>query len=185
MHKIAIFLLLLMACTLSAFGRSDAEQQKIQYLIHSVETLQHAAFIRNGVEYDAQRAADHLRLKLRYAGNRVNTAQDFIACCATASSMTGEKYLIRFGDGHIVAVAQFLHDQLDKAAARNAPNRASPQPSSRPAQQSNEINEDGGVHRQREKLQRSETMNHLPDLERDQGRGGDDGEIFSPTFSEP
>ena len=50
-------------------------------------------------------------------------------------------------------------------------------------QQSDQIHDDGGVQRQRENFQSSETMKYLPDLERDQGRGGDDGEVFGPAFA--
>ncbi|HZW50528.1 MAG TPA: DUF5329 family protein, partial [Rudaea sp.] len=74
-------------------------------------------FIRNGVEYDAAKAADHLRLERRYAGSRVTTAEDFIVCCATGSSITGEKYRIRLHDGRTVDAAAFLRDRLAARAA--------------------------------------------------------------------
>jgi hypothetical protein len=50
-----------------AYAQDSGEAAKIRYLIGSVETLQGATFIRNGVEYDAKKAADHLRLKLKTA----------------------------------------------------------------------------------------------------------------------
>lgn len=95
-----------------AFGQQDVEQKKIAYLIASVAELHDATFIRNGEEYDAERAAEHLRLKLRYAGGHVRTAEDFIAYCGTGSSMSGAKYQIRFRDGRIVDSAAFLHGKL-------------------------------------------------------------------------
>lgn len=88
------------------------EWQKIDYLIASVAGLQDARFIRNGTAYDAPRAASHMRLKLRFAGDRVQTAEDFIAYCATGSSASGMKYTIRFADGHTVDSATFLHGKL-------------------------------------------------------------------------
>src|SRR5689334_12352318 len=94
------------------FGQQDIEQRKIEYLISSIADLRDAAFIRNGSEYDAQRAADHLRLKLRYAGGRVKTAEDFIVYCATGSSMSGERYRIKFSDGRLVDSATFLRSKL-------------------------------------------------------------------------
>jgi hypothetical protein len=111
-------LLLFTLLTLPAFGQQDVEQQKISYLIDSVATLQGATFIRNGTEYDATRAADHMRLKLRFAGSRVKTAEDFITYCGTASSMSGTKYTIRFHDGHVVDSATFLHGKLAEYPAR-------------------------------------------------------------------
>jgi hypothetical protein len=92
--------------------QSTVEQQKIAWLIDSVAALRGASFIRNGKSYDAARAADHLRLKLRYAGGRMKTAEEFIDCCATRSSMSGINYTIRFADGHTVDAATFLRGKL-------------------------------------------------------------------------
>ena len=93
-------------------AQSNIEQQKIEYLIGEVGKLHDAHFIRNGTQYDADRAADHLRMKFRYATSRIKTAEDFIAYCATGSSVTGEKYQIRFADGRTVEAAAFLKGKL-------------------------------------------------------------------------
>jgi len=95
-----------------AFSQQDVEQRKIEYLIVSIADLHGARFIRNGSEYDAKRAADHLRVKLHYAGGRIKTAEDFIVYCATGSSMTGGTYQIKFADGRTVATAAFLRKRL-------------------------------------------------------------------------
>jgi len=95
-----------------AVDQSNIEQQKIAWLIDSVATLHDARFIRNGEAYAAARAADHLRLKLRFAGGRVKSAEDFIDCCATRSSMSGLRYSIRFADGRTVDAATFLRARL-------------------------------------------------------------------------
>lgn len=108
---ICVFLLIAFAMP-SAFGRQASEQSRIDYLIGSIADLHSARFIRNGTEYDSQRAADHLRFKLRLAGSRVETAEDFIADCATGSSVSGEPYEIKFPDGHLTAVAMFLRGKL-------------------------------------------------------------------------
>jgi hypothetical protein len=100
------------------FGQQNVEQQKIAYLIDSVANLKDASFIRNGTAYDAARAAAHMRLKLRFSGSRVKTAEDFITCCASGSSMSGIKYTIRFHDGHSVDSATFLHGKLAEYEAR-------------------------------------------------------------------
>jgi hypothetical protein len=94
-----------------------SEAQKIQALIGSVEHLQGATFIRNGSEYDAKAAADHLRRKLDYAGKRVQTAQQFIDKLATGSSMTGTPYKIRFADGRTVESAVFFREVLKNLEA--------------------------------------------------------------------
>jgi hypothetical protein len=100
------------------WGQQDVEQQKIAYLIDSVANLKDASFIRNGTAYDAARAADHMRLKLRFAGSRVKNAEDFIVYCGTGSSVSGIKYTIRFHDGHSVDSATFLHRRLVEYKAR-------------------------------------------------------------------
>ena len=118
MKRMIAALLLFALLALPAFGQQDVEQQKIAYLIDSVATLQDATFIRNGTEYDAARAADHMRLKLRFAGSRVKTAEDFITYCGTGSSISGTKYTIRFHNGRVVDSATFLHGKLAEYAAR-------------------------------------------------------------------
>jgi Family of unknown function (DUF5329) len=111
------FLLSLISCVLATAGvHADvtpaSEAQRIEYLIHSVEELSNAKFIRNGYAYDAQAAADHLRLKLRAAGARCNTADDFIRVCGSRSSVSGQPYQIRFADGTLSTSEAFLRAKL-------------------------------------------------------------------------
>ena len=94
------------------FAQESPEANKIQYLISSIETLNGAEFIRNGKAYDAKRAADHLRLKLKMAGDRVKTAEDFIRLCASKSSFSGKPYLIRFSDGVTMEAEVFFRNRL-------------------------------------------------------------------------
>jgi hypothetical protein len=120
LNKIVAALIFFAVLAAPAFGQQPIEQQKIDYLIESVATLQDATFIRNGTEYNAERAAEHLRLKLRYAGDRVKTAEDFIVNCGTGSSMSGTPYEIRFRDGHTIESAVFLRRRLVEYEARAA-----------------------------------------------------------------
>jgi hypothetical protein len=117
MSKMSCLLFLTVLLAAPAFGRPYPERSRIAYLIDSIAALHDARFIRNGSEYDSAQAADHLRLKLRHAGSRVSTAEDFIVYCATRSSMSGEKYRIRFSDGRIVDTAEFLRGKLAAYAA--------------------------------------------------------------------
>jgi Family of unknown function (DUF5329) len=110
--KIAGVVFLIVCWAGPAFCQTNAEQKKIEYLIQSIATLQNATFVRNGIEYDAQRAADHLRDKLRFAGDRVKTAEDFIVDCATTSSASAQNYQIKFQDGHMVEAATYLRAKL-------------------------------------------------------------------------
>ena len=111
-RAVMIVLLLCLSISRPVVAQQDVEQQKINYLIASVAALKDASFIRNGSPYDAEQAASHMRLKWRMAGSRVKTAEDFIVYCATESSVTGSKYMIRFSDGRTVDSASFLRDKL-------------------------------------------------------------------------
>ena len=80
-------------------AQDDIEKKKIEYLITSIENIEGAKFIRNGTEHDGKKAAEHLRSKLKSAGGKVQTADDFIRLCASKSLISGKPYLIRSSDG--------------------------------------------------------------------------------------
>lgn len=105
---------LTLAVAVRASGLSPVENARIEYLLSAVASLQGAQFIRNGVSYDANTAVEHLRLKLRAAGSRVSTAEDFIRHCATESSVSGKPYEIRFADGSVLPSAVFLQQKLEE-----------------------------------------------------------------------
>jgi hypothetical protein len=113
MKKIsAVLAILLLLVAVGVCARDLSEAARIQYLIASVEALEGAKFIRNGSEHDARAAADHLRLKLKAAGNKVKTAEDFIKFCASRSSITGKPYLIRLADGTTLESEVFFRNKL-------------------------------------------------------------------------
>ena len=105
-------IVLLVAAPAPAASLPSLEAQKIEYLIAAIESLHNAQFIRNGIAYDSKTAAEHLRSKLRIAGSRVTSADDFIRLCASASSVSGTPYQIRFDDGNIVTSEAFLRQKL-------------------------------------------------------------------------
>jgi uncharacterized short protein YbdD (DUF466 family) len=74
-------------------------------------------FLRNGGEYDARKAADHLRLKLKTAGDQVKTAEEFIRLCGSKSSVSGEAYRIRFPDGTTLDAEAFFRKRLEAFVA--------------------------------------------------------------------
>lgn len=118
--KYVIAMMLLAISVISHAEEVDVmEGQKIDYLIAAIETLENAEFIRNGKSYDAKSAADHLRLKRRKAKSRVKTAEDFIKYCASASSMSGKPYQIRFADGRVLLTADYLRQKLAEFEASN------------------------------------------------------------------
>lgn len=106
------------AQTLKTDQKPLTEEQKIDYLITSVEQLEGAKFYRNGSWHDAKTAADHLRMKRSKAGNRVKTAKDFIDKVASASSMSGEEYKIKYADGKIVTTKEYFTLKLKEIEGR-------------------------------------------------------------------
>jgi uncharacterized protein DUF5329 len=109
---IAALLLVAAAGLAAADDVAPTERARIEYLLEAIDSMHDAKFIRNGKAYDSGAAVGHLRTKLRAAGPRVRTAEDFIRYCASESSITGIAYEIRFPDGHAVASADFLRQKL-------------------------------------------------------------------------
>lgn len=95
-------------------ARKFTEEQKISHLIAYVRSLDGAIFIRNGSEYPAKTAAEHLQMKREKAGSRVKTARDFIDNLASESSMSGKKYQIRLKDGKIFFSRDVLLKELER-----------------------------------------------------------------------
>jgi hypothetical protein len=100
-----------------AYAQESSEVAKIRYLIGSVEALQEVKFFRNGSEYDAKKAADHLRLKLKMAGDQVKTVEDFIRLCGSKSSVSGEAYRMWLPDGTTMYAETFFREKLKALVA--------------------------------------------------------------------
>ena len=70
-------------------------------------------FVRNGTEYPADKASEHLASKYRFVGARISTAEDFIKYLATQSSMSGEPYHVKCGKVDALSGA-WLAAELDR-----------------------------------------------------------------------
>jgi hypothetical protein len=73
---------------------SPAAQAEIDHLLAFVAASP-CTFIRNGTPYPAAEARDHLAGKLRFAGGRISTAEEFVRYLATESSMSHEPYKVK------------------------------------------------------------------------------------------
>jgi hypothetical protein len=91
--------------------RPEVEQGKIDWLLKEIGNSK-ATFIRNGKEYDAAKAVDHLKFKLHWAGRRVQTARQFIVGVASRSQETGKPYEIRLSDGRQMPIEGWLLERL-------------------------------------------------------------------------
>ena len=123
-RRLAGFLLILVLSALPALAatRPPEEQEAIDWLLSEVRTSD-AVFIRNGSEYNGEKAAAHLKSKLVFAGKRVQTAREFIVGIASRSSASGQPYEIRRKDGTRQPLEKWLLERLavfekGKAAAR-------------------------------------------------------------------
>ena len=113
-------LALLILCTAAradAPAKPPTEAEKIEALIKSVGDLKDAKFVRNGTEYDAKDAADHMRRKWEAGKDQIKTARDFIRLAASKSSTSGRPYLIRFKNGREVESGKWLGERLGEIEA--------------------------------------------------------------------
>lgn len=89
---------------------ADAPDPEIEYLLSAVADSR-CVFIRNGKEHTAAEAAEHLQMKYRRAGRRVDSAETFIARIASESSLSGRPYLIDCG-GDSTPTREWLTEKL-------------------------------------------------------------------------
>ena len=98
------------AFSTAAVATEDASQDEIDHLLKFIGTSS-CSFVRNGTEYPADQAREHLAGKYRFAGSRITTADDFIKYLATGSSMSGEPYHVKCGHADALS-ATWLGDEL-------------------------------------------------------------------------
>lgn len=115
MYKFLVFsltLALYIAPVARAAPPSVAENE-INHLLGLIEQSG-CEFFRNGTWYDAQRAQVHLRAKYDAlaANNQIKSAEDFIEKAASKSSMSGQPYQIRCGDGAVMSTNQWFNEAL-------------------------------------------------------------------------
>lgn len=76
---------------------SATENKEIDYLL-SYLADSGCSFIRNGEEYEAKEARNHLKMKYNYAKGRIKTAEDFIDKIASKSSLSRKPYTVHCGE---------------------------------------------------------------------------------------
>lgn len=76
-----------------AWPAPRAQQTQIDALLAAIESSG-CEFERNGTRHGAEEGAAHLRMKLDRAGDRVQTAREFIDRIAAGSSQSGRPYRV-------------------------------------------------------------------------------------------
>jgi hypothetical protein len=92
-------------------SRPAGEQAKIDWLLKEIGNSK-AVFVRNGKEYEAEKAVSHLKSKLFFAGSRVQTARQFITGVASHSEESGKPYEIRLPGGNLQKLETWLLERL-------------------------------------------------------------------------
>jgi len=115
MRRVVAAAVLEVACTSPALA-ARAEQGRIDALLAAVGGSG-CKFERNGTQYSAAEGASHLRMKLDFAGDRVQTAAQFIEHIATASSQSGKPYRVLCPGQPAQTSQQWLELRLQDLAA--------------------------------------------------------------------
>jgi hypothetical protein len=120
--SLLLAVLLLVGGAASAAVPGPAVQAEISHLLTHLGNSG-CTFYRNGSWHSASQARAHLEKKRDYLLQRslIGSTEDFIDRAATASSMTGEKYLVRCASAQPVASAEWLRAELTRFRATAAP----------------------------------------------------------------
>lgn len=117
----AVLLCASYAAGVAAAPMADAE--KIEALIRAVEARKDLQFIRLGSMHSSAEAANMLRVKLSFAGDRVKTVDDFIEHVAT-QTVSGSPYFVVYPDGRKLPSSEFMRQELkriERSAEPSAP----------------------------------------------------------------
>lgn len=110
----ALVVVALLACKGAAAGPAPPEvRAEIEAVLARLQAPG-CQFYRNRSWHSGTEAQAHLRRKLEYleGKNLVKTTEDFINLAASASSASGEPYLVRCGTSPSVESKAWLREQL-------------------------------------------------------------------------
>ena len=113
---VCLLICLALARPETAMAATANEQLRIDTLLAAIDRETTLIFIRNGSEHTAQEAVSHLKLKLRRAGNRISTAEEFIDHLASGSSFSKKPYMVRRPDGKPEPAGPYFHRLLLEVA---------------------------------------------------------------------
>ena len=105
-----------LACTLAWSGElTPVMHKEITQLLERIESS-NCSFNRNGSWHGPADARKHLQMKVDYMvkRNMLGSTEEFISKAATASSVSGEAYQIRCGNGAPMDSATWLTAELKR-----------------------------------------------------------------------
>ena len=116
---LTVVFLLLTAPVSAAAQQVEDLDATIQHLITYVRESD-VTFERNISRHDSAEAAAHIEKKYRHFRDEIDTPEQFIERCATASLVTGRQYLIIDSQGDEIPAGEWLNTELARYRQQNA-----------------------------------------------------------------
>ena len=110
--------LLLMASNSVAAQQAEDLDGTIQYLIIYVRDSG-VKFERNFGSHDSVEAASHIEKKYQHFKDEIDTPEKFIELSATASLVTGKKYVVITEQGEEIPAGEWLNAELKRYRLQN------------------------------------------------------------------
>ena len=104
-----IILLIILSRGAACWARTGEEIVSLLDFVEQSDCI----FIRNGRQYDAVNARQHIEKKYAYFKKLISTTEDFIYYSATRSSISGKPYRVLCSDAEMRS-AEWLHGELDR-----------------------------------------------------------------------
>ena len=110
--------LMLLASNSAAVQHAEDLDGTIQHLITYVR---HSGvqFERNFSSHDSVEAASHIEKKYQHFKDKIDTPEQFIELCATASLVTGKQYRVMTKQGDEIPAGEWLNTELDRYRLQN------------------------------------------------------------------
>ena len=115
---LAALLLIMMAPRTMAARQAEDLDATVQYLITYVKESE-VTFERNFSSYNGTDAAAHINKKYQHFKDEIDTPEEFIELCATASLMTRKPYLVTTKQGKQQPSREWLNTELAVYRLRN------------------------------------------------------------------
>ena len=106
------FVLLLMASNSAAAQQAEDLDATVEHLITYVKDSG-VTFKRNFSSHDSVEAVEHIEKKYQHFKDEIDTPEKFIELSATASLVTGKKYMVITKQGEEIPAGVWLNAELD------------------------------------------------------------------------
>jgi Family of unknown function (DUF5329) len=117
MKKIFTLLKIFFICLLiSNAVNADVPLVQVNEVNHLLDFVKNSGCIinRNGTDYPAEKAIEHIEMKYDYFRNDINNSEDFIEYAATKSTMSGDYYMVTCPGEKTVRTQDWLMNELKR-----------------------------------------------------------------------